>query len=831
MKTKAKQTIRKQDAPTPGRAVGRVVLVGTYKGDQLTHWNGWYNYPLSNDKAHGHNARTIQNFSRINELWLFLGTKEQRNYKAEFVGIKTREELIRNYGYPAKGRAHGEKYLLFRTEFLYLNPSDFTDSTVERVIIRTADFAKRSPQIAKQLKAFLESADRDNADLAKRLPSILTRLRPDRLRVCEQAVQLDFSKELFHAVGDTISCVCDRIGCKANTPAWPDAFGSHIKAICERLGNNPIRTLSLFSGAGGLDIGFTDAGFEIVESVEIEDKFCETLEMNSGVGKRFAGSHVNCIDIRDYSSKTLGKVDFIIGGPPCQTFSAAGRRANGVLGTADARGILFREYVRLLKELSPVGFLFENVYGITGAQNGEAWNEIKDAFRAAGYRLFFRILDAADYGVPQHRERLIIVGLKSGEFRFPRPTHGPDSIDGMPFYNAGTAVEGVPLTAEEAKPGLGGRFGHLLPDIPPGLNYSFYTEKLGHPNPVFAWRSKFSDFLYKADPSAPVRTIKASGGAYTGPLHWSNRFFALGEYKRLQTFPDDYAISGSKQIAVKQIGNSVPPQLARILAIAIQTQVFHARLPFQLPLLEKDEVLSFRKRKSDLTREYQGKAARAIGKKTCETVKKLSDTSYFCSLSDSFRFEKTSALQSEFAVSFDSKKGLAVRESANPEKQSPVRMIIHVSPNGDGWILGTDKVDIEIRSDKEKAFTVGWKAFEQLVADNNVKADLVQLNGYYQYSPKLRCSCEFFGDFRFKHVVASVVAGHDVARILSTQELAEDWNMSDSEVWFAAEFLRTLGYEVRNSNTNPQIPQDHWLVPYAFPTFTQRSVQLRKKLR
>lgn len=187
-----------------------------------------------------------------------------------------------------------------------------------------------------------------------------------------------------------------------------------------------------------------------------------------------------------------------------------------------------------------MGFLFENVYGIIGAQKGEAWKEILKSFSEVGYRLYYRIVDAADYGVPQHRERLIIVGLKEGKFQFPRPTHGPDSIDDEPFYNAETAVMGVALTEEENKSGIGGRYGALLDDIPPGLNYSFYTEEMGHPTPIFAWRSKFSDFLYKADPNQPVRTIKASGGAYTGSFHWENRFFAYSEYKRLQTFPDDY---------------------------------------------------------------------------------------------------------------------------------------------------------------------------------------------------------------------------------------------------------------------------------------------------
>ena len=91
-------------------------------------------------------------------------------------------------------------------------------------------------------------------------------------------------------------------------------------------------------------------------------------------------------------------------------------------------------------------------------------------------------------------------------------------MDNEQFYNAETAIAGVALSEEESKSGIGGRYGALLDDIPPGLNYSFYTEKMGHPNPVFAWRSKFSDFLYKADPNTPVRTIKASGGAYTGPF-------------------------------------------------------------------------------------------------------------------------------------------------------------------------------------------------------------------------------------------------------------------------------------------------------------------------
>jgi DNA (cytosine-5)-methyltransferase 1 len=813
------------------------ILVGTYRKSLLEKWilpRGLYNYPVE-EKDQGIRSAATE----VGEIWLYAGKSGKRRFAAAFDREVSAEELDA-LGYPRRtGKPHSDRYLLFAVKPLASTaerPAGRSGTGHPKILVRRRDFV-RSPKALQALRGQTgttipfpppKSIGRDGL---VGLPSDLLEDWRDCLCVCEGALQLEFWMGPPQEEADAFPGVCRSIGCIPNVPGWPDRFGEKIKTMHSAWGNRPVKTLSLFSGAGGLDIGFSDAGFDIVESVEVERKFCDTLELNSGAGKRFSGAKVNCIDIRKYTAGHLGKIDFIIGGPPCQTFSAAGRRANGVLGTTDARGVLFREYVRLLGELSPAGFLFENVYGITGAQNGTAWREIQAAFREAGYTLFHRILDAADYGVPQHRERLIIVGLKTGEFRFPRPTHGPDSADSLPFYNAGTAVRGVPLTAEEAKPGLGGRFGHLLPGIPPGLNYSFYTEKLGHPNPVFAWRSKFSDFLYKADPAAPVRTIKASGGAYTGPLHWENRFFALGEYKRLQTFPDDYEISGGNQIAVKQIGNSVPPQLARMLALAIQVQVFGAQYPFTLPLLGEGESLSFRKRKADLTREYQKKAAKAISKVSRPHGHKLAETDYFCELSPSFEFRKTSRERGEFTVSFRRGTGLVVRENPNSSTRFRANILIRILPRESGWILAEESIDIRIHSGREKAFTVGWKAFEQLLVDNGAQADLVQLNGYYQYEPQLRCSCEFRGNFPFKDVVSAVVAGRDVARILPTERLAADWAIPAPAVWEAAEFLRSLGYEVRNPNTNPQIPPGHWLIPYAFPTFTQRSVQLRKKLR
>lgn len=633
--------------------------------------------------------------------------------------------------------------------------------------------------------------------------------------------------------GSTFAEICNSLKCNGNEAGWPDKFGKAVREYINEKNINKIRTLSLFSGAGGLDIGFSDVGFDIVESVEIESKFCETLELNTGIGKQFPHTHVTCIDIREFSSEHLGKIDFIIGGPPCQTFSAAGRRANGVLGTTDSRGVLFREYVRLLKELQPKGFLFENVYGIIGAQQGKPWKEILDSFSEVGYHLFYRILDAADYGVPQHRERLIIVGLKEGSFKFPRPTHGPDSIDRQPFYNAGNAVSGLQLTDEEAKCGIGGRYGKLLDDIPPGLNYSFYTEKMGHPHPIFAWRSKFSDFLYKADPNEPVRTIKASGGAYTGPFHWNNRFFANAEYKRLQTFPDDYQISGSKQVSVKQIGNSVPPQLARILAIAIRQQIFITDFPFSLSLLNDSEELGFRKRKRALSKIYQQKTNEALRNNSEPNIKiHPKSHKYYCSMNPEFEFKECTKDVAEYNVDVIWNDNLDINiYDVGQGGINKKNIVIDIELNDALTNVNIKKCKITVYSSKYWGFTIGWKAFEQELIKNHLKADLIQLNGYYQYKPKICSKVEFISDFPRANILQSIVGGKLVTEIVPTSQLAQEWDVEESEIYDIAEWLRDLGYEIRNHNTNPQIAEGDWLIPYAFPTLTKLSVQLRKKLR
>jgi DNA (cytosine-5)-methyltransferase 1 len=191
---------------------------------------------------------------------------------------------------------------------------------------------------------------------------------------------------------------------------WPDRFGQALQKYIRTKSRKKVRVLSLFSGGGGLDIAFHDAGFDIVECNELEAAFCKTLQKNVEDDGYLSGSSVLCKDIRNYTPQ-VKNIDFIIGGPPCQTFSAAGARAAGVNGMDDDRGNLFREYARILDQLKPQGFLFENVYRIVGAQEGRAWSSVQEAFKSLGYTLHWKILDAADYGVPQKRKRFRFSGL------------------------------------------------------------------------------------------------------------------------------------------------------------------------------------------------------------------------------------------------------------------------------------------------------------------------------------------------------------------------------------------------------------------------------------
>ena len=617
-------------------------------------------------------------------------------------------------------------------------------------------------------------------------------------------------------------------------PAWPDRFGKSLRVWATTTQNAPIRTLSLFSGMGGLDIAFHDAGFLITDMVEIEERFAASLSANSNSPSAYLGEcHVHCTDIREFAPTLRRDFDFIIGGPPCQTFSAAARRASGVSGLNDDRGTLFQEYVRLLEDLQPRGFLFENVYGITGANGGNAWRKIQAAFLGAGYQVFSRILDTADYGVPQHRERMFIVGLKDGVFAFPRPTHGPDSECGKHYYNAAEAVEGAYVSDEERHAKVSGRYEGLLEQVPPGLNYSYFTEKMGHPNPLFAWRSKFSDFLYKADPMTPIRTLKAQAGQFTGPFHWDNRSFSISEFKRLQTIPDEYKIVGARQKILHQIGNSVPSQVGRILAIAVLDQVFGVSPPCPISYLSQGQTLGFRKRKRNLTSRYRTAAAHGISTLTptfSET--RESERVFSRCLSERFGWDECEGTHSMKVRIETTKEKWLVEVLDKSIRRKAAAIKIHITPTAESWGLPVQRVELVSNAISSKLFTSMWKAFEEELIYSKCKADLVQLCNYYQYRPLIKATLAFKSSApsEFWGTLSKVCNGVGVRETLPEQELATLWGIDASEVLPTAQLLKSLGYEVRNSNTNQEMPAGYFLIPYFFPTFNPRSVQLSKSL-
>ena len=164
-----------------------MILIGTYRIGQFADWKGYYNYPVSSE-----DEVDLAQCAKLDELWLFNGAKAQRTYVAEFLGVKTRAELVSDYRYPAKSKAHGERYLLFKIK-RRLQPS----KTADGYIVRTKDFAARSPKVAAQLKAFLASPDRKDAALAAKLPRILLSVPAEKLVVREGALQLDFLSSLI----------------------------------------------------------------------------------------------------------------------------------------------------------------------------------------------------------------------------------------------------------------------------------------------------------------------------------------------------------------------------------------------------------------------------------------------------------------------------------------------------------------------------------------------------------------------------------------------------------------------------------------------------------
>ncbi|PSB34851.1 DNA cytosine methyltransferase [Chlorogloea sp. CCALA 695] len=307
--------------------------------------------------------------------------------------------------------------------------------------------------------------------------------------------------------------------------------------------------VDLFCGAGGMTQGLLTAGFKPVASVEVNPVASETYTRN------FQECHHFCGDIETFNPKNWQgdllstEVHLVVGGPPCQGFSVAGKR-----NPEDNRNRLFQEFIRIVAEIRPWYVVMENVPGILTIKNGAVKKAICDAFAAIGYpHISIAILESADYGLPQIRPRAIFIANRFGKSN--------------PYPKAQLAMENY-------KPIESAIF-----DLPaytpiPEINHQWtrhsqeYMERLAKVPPGGSLYETYVDAFKRQYPGKPSMTIKENhGGTHIHP--YLNRVISAREMARFQTFPDSFIFAGSMKKAMWQIGNAVPPRLAECIGYAL----------------------------------------------------------------------------------------------------------------------------------------------------------------------------------------------------------------------------------------------------------------------
>lgn len=363
-----------------------------------------------------------------------------------------------------------------------------------------------------------------------------------------------------------------------------------------------LKTISLFSGIGGLDFGFEAAGFTTRVALELDRTSCRTMRLNRD-WTIIEGdiNQVSSNDVLQAAKLKVGEADMLIGGPPCQPFSKAGYWARGdSLRLDDPRADTLTGYLRILRDTQPRAFLLENVYGLAYEGKDEGLRHILDGIEqinrevGTNYKVTWRVVNCAEYGVPQVRERVFLIGSRDGrEFRFPETTHAkPSSLEAdlfstkAPYRTAWDALGGLPspevADLEALQPG--GKWGDLLPSIPEGENYLWHTNRSGG-MPLFGWRTRYWSFLLKLSKRLPSWTVQAQPGSAIGPFHWDSRRLTFSELCRLQTFPEDLQIDCGRTEMQRMLGNAVPSLVAEVLAREIRNQLLASPINKPLKLL------------------------------------------------------------------------------------------------------------------------------------------------------------------------------------------------------------------------------------------------------
>ena len=355
-----------------------------------------------------------------------------------------------------------------------------------------------------------------------------------------------------------------------------------------KINNKKLNVVDLFAGVGGLSFGFAhNDKFQVLLANEYDKDIAKAYSLNHPDVKMLA------CDIKDLTEEMLkselnSEVDIVVGGPPCQSYSTLGKRQN------DDRANLFKEYCRILTILKPKMFLFENVTGILSMNNGKLFEEVKECFEDIGYELKYKVLNAADYGVPEVRERVILVGTKNkNTFEYPKPTHGEknglkpyvtleDALSDLPSMESGEENENYASEAsnefqkfvhdsnklkDNQSPRNGEHLIKLMRALPDGGSKEDLPEEL---RPKSGFGNTYAKMWWKKP--APTITRNFACPSSSRCIHpRDSRALSTREGARLQSFPDSYKFYGSTSTKNLEIGNAVPP----LLSVALAKEVYN----------------------------------------------------------------------------------------------------------------------------------------------------------------------------------------------------------------------------------------------------------------
>lgn len=383
-------------------------------------------------------------------------------------------------------------------------------------------------------------------------------------------------------------CKADKGGCPCMCPGFTveniGAFSGAWIGSAERKGMGKYNVLDLFAGVGGLSYGFSRLPeFRILAANEIERDIAVAYALNYPDVQM-----INC-DIRELCEQKLrdvlgkNRIDVVLGGPPCQSYSTLGKRKLG------ERANLFLQYKRVLQILNPRAFVFENVTGILSMAKGRLFEQIKEEFEALGYHLCHKVLNALEYGVPQQRERVFLVGMRGhNNFRYPTPTHGEgkkpflrlkDALGDLPALKSGQSKDyyekpadseflrfvrknGCTVLSEHRSPKNGEHLIRIMEALKEGQSKDDLPEEI---RPRSGYGNTYAK-LWWDKPSTTITRHFACPSS-SGCIHpRDSRAMPIREGARLQSFPDDYQFYGSDSMKRLEIGNAVPPLLSMAIA-------------------------------------------------------------------------------------------------------------------------------------------------------------------------------------------------------------------------------------------------------------------------